>query len=75
MASRNGSAPLDAELLERRRILPLQKVAELTSLSEDTLKRNFPDKVRRLSARRLDMAIADVLAIGSSSLNSEEIVR
>src|SRR5438067_12551879 len=67
MASRAGNAPLDAELMERRRILPLQKVAELTSLSEDTLKRNFPDKVKRLSARRLGMAITDVLAIGNSS--------
>jgi hypothetical protein len=75
MASRTENTPLDTELLERRRILPLQKVAELTSLSEDTLKRNFPDKVRRLSARRLGMAIADVLAIGSSSLDAEEIVR
>jgi hypothetical protein len=75
MALPTGNAPLDVELLERRRILPLQKVAEITSLSEDTLKRNFPDKVRRLSARRLGMAIADVLDIGCSSLNSEEIVR
>jgi hypothetical protein len=75
MTLRTGNAPLDVELLERLRILPLQKVAEITSLSEDTLKRNFPDKVRRLSARRLGMMVADVLAIGSSSLNSGEIVR
>jgi hypothetical protein len=74
MASRTENTPLDVELLKKRRILPLQTVAELTSLSEDTLKRNFPDKIRRLSARRLGMALADVLDIGSSSLNSEEIV-
>jgi hypothetical protein len=68
MTSRTGNAALDAEL-QSRRILPLQVVAELTSLSTDTLKRNFPEKVRKLSARRLGMTIADALAIGHS-LNS-----
>jgi hypothetical protein len=67
MSSRTENASLDAKLLERRRILPLQKVAKLTSLSADTLKRNYPHKIRRLSARRLGMSVADALAIGSSS--------
>jgi uncharacterized protein YoaH (UPF0181 family) len=49
--------------LKRRRILPLQKVAELTSLSEDTLKRNYREKIKRLSARRLGMSVGDALAI------------
>jgi hypothetical protein len=75
MASRTENTSLDAELLERRRILSLQKVAKLTSLSTDALKRNHPDKIKRLSARRLGMSIADALAIGSSSPNSGEIVR
>jgi hypothetical protein len=66
MTSRNESASLDTQLLERRRILSLQKVAKLTSLSADTLKRNHRDKIKRLSARRLGMSIADALAIGGS---------
>jgi hypothetical protein len=63
MRSNTESASLDAELLKRRRILPLHKVAELTSLSEETLKRNHPDKIKRLSSRRLGMSVADALAI------------
>ena len=63
MRSNTEGASLDAELLKRRRILPLQKVAELTSLSEDTLKRNYREKIKRLSARRLGMSVADALAI------------
>jgi hypothetical protein len=64
MRSSTGGASLDAELLKRRRILPLHKVAELTSLSEDTLTRNYREKIKRLSARRLGMSVADALAIG-----------
>jgi hypothetical protein len=63
MRSRTEGASLDAELLKRWRILPLQKVAELTSLSEDTLKRNYCEKIKRISARRLGMSVADALAI------------
>jgi hypothetical protein len=68
MTSRTENASLDAELLERRRILTLQKVAKLTSLSTDALKRNYPDKIKRLSARRLGMSIADALAIGGGEI-------
>jgi hypothetical protein len=67
MISRTDNASLDAEL-QRRRILPLQKVEKLTSLSADTLKRNHPDKIKRLSARRLGMSIADALAIGGGEI-------
>jgi hypothetical protein len=63
MRSNTEGASLDAELSKRRRILPLQKVAELTSLSEDTLKRNYREKIKRLSARRLGMSVGDALAI------------
>jgi hypothetical protein len=67
MRSNTEGASLDAELLKRRRILPLQKVAELTSLSEDTLKRNYREKIKRLSARRLGMSVGDALAICQES--------
>jgi hypothetical protein len=46
------------------RMLTLRQAAELTSLSEDTLRRNYPDKIRKLSVRRRGMKLRDVLAIG-----------
>jgi hypothetical protein len=55
---------IDADLLERRRILSLARVAELTSLSVDSLKRLYPDKIRRLGPRRRGMTVADALSIG-----------
>ena len=49
---------------ELRRVLPLDQVTELTNLSRDSLKRHFPDKIIRLSPRRLGMRLSDALAIG-----------
>jgi hypothetical protein len=49
------------------RILTLREAAKLTSLSEDTLRRNHPDKIRKLSARRCGMKLRDVLAIGEET--------
>jgi hypothetical protein len=56
---------LDQDLteLELRRVLRLSEAADLTSLSEDSLKRNHANKVRRLSPRRLGMTVRDALAI------------
>jgi hypothetical protein len=38
---------------------------EITNLSKDTLKRNFPSKIRKLSDRREGMQLGDALAIAS----------
>jgi hypothetical protein len=35
----------------------------ITGLSEDTIKRRYPEKVRQLSRRRIGMRLADALAI------------
>ena len=47
-----------------RRIIPISQAAEITNLSKDTLKRRYPDKVIKLSVRRLGMRLSDALAIG-----------
>lgn len=49
---------------EKDRILSLQEVAELTSLSKDTIKRRHKDKIVRLSPRRLGMWRSSVLTLG-----------
>lgn len=50
--------------LELRKVLTLAQVSEITSLSEDSLKRHHADKIKRLGPRRLGMTLGDALAIG-----------
>ena len=52
--------------LELLKIITLEQVTELTTLSADSLKRHHADKVRRLGPRRLGMRLGDALAIGES---------
>lgn len=63
MQSKSARVQLSEEL-ELRKVLPLEQATEITNLSRDTLKRNFPDKIIRLSPRRLGMRLSDALAIG-----------
>jgi hypothetical protein len=51
------------EDLALKRIVPLKQAAEVSSLSEDTLKRRHPDKIIRLSERRLGMRLGDALML------------
>jgi hypothetical protein len=44
-----------------------KSAAEVTSLSEDSLKRHYPHLIKRLSPRRLGMALGDALAIGGNN--------
>lgn len=46
------------------RIISLREAAHLSSLSEDTLKRRYPNIVRKLSPRRCGVRLGDVLSIG-----------
>lgn len=46
-----------------KRIIPLKEAAEVSSLSEDTLRRQFPDKIIKLSTRRLGMRLGDALLL------------
>jgi len=51
--------------LDLQRVLPLDEVEQLTSLSHDSLKRHHGDKIVELSPRRRGMRLRDVLAITS----------
>jgi hypothetical protein len=53
--------------LEQRRIVTMQEAVELTTLSEDTLARNYPDLIIRLSPRRKGMRLGDVLTIAEGT--------
>lgn len=64
-APTNNRAILSSAL-ELRRKIPLPQAAELTSLSEDTLRRRYPDKILKLSDRRSAMELGFVLSIGKS---------
>ena len=65
MSSRSNIKPLTDEL-ERQRLIPLAQAAEITSLSQDSLRRHHRDKIRKIGRRRLAMRLADVLAIGET---------
>ena len=54
--------------LELERIIPLDQVSELSSESTDTIKRNHPDKIIRLSKRRLGMRLKDALRLAHRPL-------
>lgn len=58
------------ESLQLRQIVTLALAEEITSLSGDSLKRNHPDKIRRLGPRRLGMQLADALAIADGTKKS-----
>jgi hypothetical protein len=49
--------------LELARIVPLSEAARLSGVSEDTLKRNHPDKILSLSAKRKGMRVGDALML------------
>lgn len=52
--------------LELESVKPLKPdVEKITSLSSDTLKRHYPDRVVKLSPRREGMKLRDALAIAS----------
>ena len=38
---------------------------EITGLSEDTLKRRYPNRIKKLSERRVGMKLRDALAIAN----------
>jgi hypothetical protein len=56
---KDKAAELDA--LELRKIILLAQASEITTLSVDSLKRHHADKIKRLSPRRLGMALGDAL--------------
>jgi hypothetical protein len=49
--------------LELLRVAPMQEVEHLSSLSEDTLTREHPDKIVKLSKRRNGMRVIHALML------------
>jgi hypothetical protein len=64
-AAEERDRPLTA--LELERIVPLDEVTRLTSLSADGLRRHHSHLIRQLSPRRVGMKLRDALAIGSGN--------
>jgi hypothetical protein len=60
------STALTLTLIERLRIVPLVEAARLSGVSEDSLKRHYPEKLIRLSPRRIGMRQGDALMLGRS---------
>jgi hypothetical protein len=52
---------------EMERVVSLNDAAMLSGLSRDTLRRNYPDLIRKLSPRRVGVRLKDVLAIGANN--------
>jgi hypothetical protein len=50
--------------LELLRVLPVREAAEVAGISLDTLRRNHPDIILKLSTRRVGVRLRDALAIG-----------
>lgn len=51
------------EWVEMRRIVPLQEASRLLNLSVDTIRREFSDKIIKLSPRRYGMRLGDALLL------------
>jgi hypothetical protein len=74
MLGREGDSkmPLSADFklppeLELECIIGLEAAAKVSDLSPDTLKRRYPDKILKLSARRLGMRLRDALMLSKST--------
>jgi hypothetical protein len=66
--------PSGPSAIELRKILTLEQVTELTTLSADSLRRHHSHRIRRLGPRRLGMTLGDALDIGAPApTNCEEI--
>ena len=50
--------------LELLRVLPVEQAAEIAGISKDTLRRNHPEIIIKLSTRRVGVRLRDALAIG-----------
>lgn len=58
--------PLSAEL-ELKRLVPLSKASEISTLSTDTLRRRHADKIVNLSPRRQAMRLGDALMLNNKT--------
>ena len=51
--------------VELERVVTLNEAVQLTSLSEDTLRRRYPSRIVSISPKRRGMRLRDVLAINN----------
>jgi hypothetical protein len=56
----NRPIPLELQL---ERIVSLEQAAELSGLSPDTWRRRFPEKIKRLSPRRVGVKLREALML------------
>jgi hypothetical protein len=47
-------------------IVSLKRASEISTLSEDTIRRRYPDKIVKLSPRRSGMRVRDALLLGDT---------
>ena len=59
--------------VELRSVKPLRQVAQITSLSEDTIARRYPHLIVKLSPRRRSMALGDALDIARGKVPDEKL--
>jgi hypothetical protein len=59
--------PPGLSAFELERIITLVEAAQLTGLSEDSLRRHYAHLIRRLSPRRVGMKFRDAIAIGTAA--------
>ena len=64
---KTDDVPPRPSAVELRKVLTLEQVSELTTLSADSLKRHHADKILHLGPRRRGMRLGDALAIGTST--------
>jgi hypothetical protein len=57
--------------LEMQSVVRMAVAERITSLSADTLRRNHPDLIVQLSARRHGMRLCDALAIANGTARRE----
>jgi hypothetical protein len=53
--------------LELNRIVTLEQAAKLCSLSADTIQRRWPDKLIKLSPRRIGIRVRDALMLAETA--------
>jgi hypothetical protein len=61
--TKNRSIIEGLSVLELNRIAPPPECERLSGADWDTLKRNYPDKVVRISKRRVGMRVKDALCL------------
>lgn len=50
--------------IELQRVIPLKQAAEVGGVSADTIRRNYPNLIIKLSPRRVGVRLCDALRIG-----------